>query len=373
MGALYVFFLVVVLLIPLIQSLIPLIQCTVVCGGDKAEYVTTYYESVSAKILYRYNNLNIVFVLFNPNVLFTYRNVYLVPRLKGVKEFSAPDNPLPREVIVERLNIALQLLADKGIVISEWSVEVFRDYNIVYMNLSNLPLDTIASAIGYAFRDFWTRIWVYDTGLRDFIINYNRLDIIYNVIWNTRNPTHEEIVQKYIELGRKLFDDHEPQKCISSFMGLGGTYVEPRYALSLIAFIGTPDRYEDCSTAINEFSRVVIDIVREYVPEDIPLYILVTDYLPFATPLAPLPTQVNANTTGLSSQTTMSSTPLNTGVNTNPQSTQEISGYYTSTRHSQMETSKQEEVVSLQTGIVLVILASSIAVYVIKRGFKRLP
>ena len=366
MRALYVFFFVVVLLIPLIQS-------TVVCGEDEAEYVTTYYELVSAKILYRYNNLNIVFVLFNPNVLFTYRNVYVVPRLKGVKEFSAPDNPLPREVIVERLNIALQLLADKGIVISEWDVEVFRDHNIVYMNLSNLPLDTIASAIGYAFRDFETRIWVYDTGLRDFIINYESLGIIYDVIWNTRNPTREEIVQKYIELGRKLFEDHEPQKCISFFAGLGGSYMEPKYGFSFIAFIGTPNRYEDCSTTINEFSRVVIDIVREYVPEEIPLYILVTEYLPFATPTIPISTQVNANTTRLSSQTTMSSTPLNTGVNTTPQSTQGISGYYTSTGHSRMETSKQEEVVSMQTGIVLFILASLIAVYVIKRGFKWLP
>ena len=228
---------------------------------------------------YRYGESTIFIVVVNPNVLFSYRNIHVVPNkntsisdisdiIRKVSEFSPSVVTLYR-----RLNAIRGRLVANGL--SELDIRV---EGLVYVaNLSGKPIDRIARAIGEVFGDLNVTVVVLDErilGLRRLYVDSGVIELFRETsdfnsdYWRTLNKTFYSLVEDLVNSG------------CHCFTGAYGIVYSPidGFGYPLLLSIYISGNYEKCREIIEKHVVELADFIRNYIPEEIPLYIFISEF-----------------------------------------------------------------------------------------------
>jgi len=227
---------------------------------------------------YRYGESTIFIVVVNPNVLFSYRNIHVVPNkytgistsdiIRKVSEFSPSVVTLYR-----RLNAIRGRLVANGL--SELDIRV---EGLVYVaNLSGKPIDRISRAIGEVFGDLNVTVVVLDErilGLRRLYVDSGVVELFREIPdfnsdhWRTLNKTFYSLVEDLANSGCH---------CFTAAHGITTSPIDG-FGYPLLLFIDISGNYEECREIIEKHAVELADFIRNYIPEEIPLYIFISEF-----------------------------------------------------------------------------------------------
>jgi hypothetical protein len=218
----------------------------------------------------------ILVVYMNPRVVYSYRNVHVVAVSKYQKFYDvrAYANKLNELNMLQRIERAKGILRSMNINISIKAI----DNNVIYVNLSGKPIQLIVDAFGEAFKDVTITIVLFDSGLK-------RLHDLYREsgVWDiiTSDPRENPIKQRLWDDLKRVYQDALRElkarlcyACDGAFgiSGLRIVWSKP-FAMPIPATIMITKSCDECADAVKHYVKVVADVLRKYIPEDIPLYI----------------------------------------------------------------------------------------------------
>jgi hypothetical protein len=225
---------------------------------------------------YRYGESTILIVVENPNVFFSYRNIHVVPKkdtgtsdiIRKVSEFSPSVVTLYR-----RLNTIRGRLVANGL--SELDIRV---EGLVYVaNLSGKPIDRIARAIGEVFSDLNVTVVVLDErilGLRRLYVDSGVIELFREIpdsnsdYWRTLNKTYYSLVEDLVNSGCH---------CFTGAYGIAASLIYD-FVYPILLYIDISGNYEKCREIIERHVVELADFIRNYIPEEIPLYVLISEF-----------------------------------------------------------------------------------------------
>lgn len=244
---------------------------------DVSTNVDVVSHGLETVYAYRYGESTILIVVVNPNVFFSYRNIHVVPNkyagisisdiIRKVSEFSPSVVTLYR-----RLNAIRGRLVANGL--SELDIRV---EGLVYVaNLSGKPIDRIARAIGEVFSDLNVTVVVLDErilGLRRLYVDSGVIELFRETsdsnsdYWRTLNKTYHSLVEDLVNSGCH---------CFSAGYGIAASLIYD-FVYPHLLYIDIPGNYEKCREIIERHVVELADFIRRYIPEDIPLYISISE------------------------------------------------------------------------------------------------
>jgi hypothetical protein len=266
---------------------VALLVAVAVAGANTIESpinkdVSTSVDAVSVGLetvyAYSYGESTILIAVVNPNVLFSYRNIHVVPNkntsisdisdiIRKVSEFSPSVVTLYR-----RLNTIRGRLVANGL--SELDIRV---EGLVYVaNLSGKPIDRIARAIGEVFGDLNVTVVVLDErilGLRRLYVDSGVIELFRETsdfnsdYWRTLNKTFYSLVEDLVNSGCH---------CFTGAYGIAYSSIDG-FGYPLLLSIYISGNYEKCREIIEKHVVELADFIRNYIPEEIPLYILISE------------------------------------------------------------------------------------------------
>jgi hypothetical protein len=233
--------------------------------------------------VYQYGKATVAIVVVNPNVLFSYRNIYvvLVSNWSGSLQRLFMDLHVQASLSVADMRGGLDALRErleaKGL--SDVDLRVERIEYV--MNLSGKPVDKVAEAVGEVFGGLDETILVVDERLFDLLQLYLHTGISSlprevpdpsNGLWRSLNEAADSLVR-----------DLANSSCFCYMDVLGDGISVDGLPNPIFLEIGVQPPYEKCLAIIERHVVELADSIRKYMPEDIPLYIDLYEgpYCPF--------------------------------------------------------------------------------------------
>jgi hypothetical protein len=267
-------------------TLLVLISIVITCSNSTTVVGSSDYTSPQEVIYwgpiviekYVFNGLTLAVLSLNPVVYFEYRNVYVVPfndtryvRYEILRVRSATYSQL----VSSRLDQLRRLLND-----SEFSADSIQvEDNIIYIDLSKVPTSRVVNSARLAFSGISGVIVICDKRFTDIVTRQFEYGALLDKLGFS-----SEIEDLLARLSGDLIDVG-----LFSMIGGPGSMSTPIAKwFRFLAHIRLTGSYSEARGIIEGYVRELAEIARRYVPEDVPLYILVTEYSDPVT-LLPLP------------------------------------------------------------------------------------
>jgi hypothetical protein len=234
--------------------------------------------------VYQYGKATVAIVVVNPNVLFSYRNVYVV-LLSNSSVFLELSRAFHEQASIsvadlyDRLNALRERLEASGLSDVDLRVEGLE----YVVNLSGKPIDKVAETVGGVFGDLNETIIVLDKGLFDLRQLYIRSGVIslFKEVPDYSSGFWRSINETVYSLANDLANSS--CFCHLAAGGVGSSF--DNFPYPLLLGIGIKASYEKCRAIIERHVVELADSIRRYIPEDIPLYVNVYvsiyDYPPY--------------------------------------------------------------------------------------------
>jgi hypothetical protein len=261
-----------------------------------------YYAGIEAIEDHIYGNNTIILVYPNPKVYFSYRNVHVVPRsilqidelieLYDKTDRAITTETLPRRVFEERLELLRQSLNYENIATGDLlltrssraeettnvgSVDVSDLAPPFYIvDLTNKSTSQVARIVGEVFSDMSNlTIIIYDARLKELQDLYKEAGVWDHLYDNVDS----QLIQLMEELTSVMNKTAKALRAINCFahMGIGGLTFLAVFPWPELATIGITREYRDCAYVIEPYVREMTDIARKYIPDEIPLYVVVEE------------------------------------------------------------------------------------------------
>ena len=221
---------------------------------------------------YTFNRLTLVVLSLNPVVYFEYRNVYVVPHNDTRYEILRVRNATYSQLISSRLDQLMRLLND-----SEFSVDpVHVEDNIIYIDLSKVPISRVLNSARRVFSDISGVIVFCDKRFIDIVTRQFKYGELLNKLGFS-----SEIEDLLMRLSRDLINIG----LFSMIGGPGSSNTPIGKWFDFLAHIKLTGSYSEARDIIEGYVKELAEIARKYIPEEVPLYVLVTEYSGPVTPL----------------------------------------------------------------------------------------
>ncbi len=260
-----------------------------------------------------YGNNTIILVYPNPNVYFSYRNVHVVPRppsqlselieLHDKARRAITAGVLPRRVFEEKLELLRQSLNDENIapgdILLTKSSRAEETTNVGSVNVSDLAppfyivdstnksTSQVARIVGEVFSDMSNlTIIIYDDRLKKLQDLYKETtvrDNLYNI--------DSQLIEELTPVMNKTANALRARNCFAH-MAIGGFTIGAVFPWTDLATIGITREYRECADIIEPYVREMADIARKYIPDEIPLYVIVEENMD---PIVLLPSEPGLN------------------------------------------------------------------------------
>ena len=235
---------------------------------DVSTNVDVVSHGLETVYAYRYGESTILIVVVNPNVLFSYRNIHVVPWKDGFYYEQVSQSSPSIATLYRRLNAVRERLLASGLGDLDLRVE-----GLLYVaNLSGKPIDRIARAIGEVFGDLNVTVVVLDKRLFDLrqlyvdsglVKFFREIPDLNSDYWRTLNKTVESLVTDLVN--SSCF-------CHLCFHGITTSRIDG-FEYPHLLDMSISATYEKCREIIERHVVELADSIRRYIPEDIPLYI----------------------------------------------------------------------------------------------------
>jgi hypothetical protein len=257
-----------------------------------------YQAGIEAVEEHIYGNNTIILAYPNPKVYFSYRNVHVVPRppsqldelieLYDKAHRAITAGVLPRHVFEEKLELLRRSLNDENIAPGDLlltrSSRAEETTNVGSVNVSDLAppfyivdltnksTSQVARIVGEVFSDMSNlTIIIYDARLKELQDLYNETavrDYLYDV--------DSQLIEELRPVMDKTVNALRARNCFAH-MVIGGVTIGAVFPWTKLAVIGITREYRDCADIIEPYVREMADIARKYIPDEIPLYVIVEE------------------------------------------------------------------------------------------------
>jgi len=228
--------------------------------------VETVYE-------YHYGKATVLIAVVNPNVLFSYRNVYVVLESNWSVSLQMlfMDLHVQASLSVADMRGGLDALRERLEAKGLSNVDLRVERIEYVMNLSGKPIDKVAEAVGEVLGGLDETILVVDERLFDLLQLYLHTGISSlprevpdpsSGLWRSLNETVYSLV-----------NDLANSSCFCYMGVLGDGISVDGLPNPIFLEIGVQPSYEECRAMIERHVVELADSIRKYIPEDIPLYI----------------------------------------------------------------------------------------------------
>jgi hypothetical protein len=224
---------------------------------------------------YRYGESTILIAIVNPNVLFSYRNIHVVPKIYiGFSDIYRRVSESSPSIVTlySRLNAVGERLVASGL----GDLDLRVEGQVYVADLSGKPIDRVAKAIGEVFGDLNVTVIVLDErllGLRKLYLDkgviafFREIPDFNSDYWRTFNKTVSSLIADLVN--SNCF-------CYVGGHGITTSRIDGHEYPFLLA-IDIPGNYEECREIIEKHIVELADFIRNYIPEDIPLYIDISE------------------------------------------------------------------------------------------------
>jgi hypothetical protein len=298
-------------------TLLVLISIVITCSNSTTVVGSSDYTSPQEVIYwgpiviekYVFNGLTLAVLSLNPVVYFEYRNIYVVPQNNTRYEILRVRSATYSQLISSRLDQLRRLLND-----SEFSADSIQvEDNIIYIDLSRVPTSRVVNSARLAFSGISGVIVICDERFIDIVTRQFEYGALLDKLGFS-----SEIEDLLVRLSGDLIDVG-----LFSMIGGPGSMSTPIGKwFRFLAHVKLTGSYSEARDIIEGYVRELAEIARRYVPEDVPLYVLVTEYSdPVTLPVLPLPPDdvnriygtplENTNTTSPDYSETLQSSQLN--------------------------------------------------------------
>jgi hypothetical protein len=258
-------------------------------GVDTSEVkLEAFSHSVEIVYIYRSGNTTVMIATINPHVLFSYRNVHLIrfvtePPEKGLALFDEiVESERPAiGILYKRANILRKRLASIGID-SPLRIEGL----FIVVDLSGKPVDLVARVVWEVFRDLNTTVIILDEKLANMRRIYSDIYEYYSAL--SYNSEYFKQLKATIDRAEK---HSEGLPGCRIWAGGHGTAFSPLdgYRYPYLASVYVNNTYDNCKSIIDQFVVEMTDLIRRYISEDIPMYVVLYEHswieLPIGTPI----------------------------------------------------------------------------------------
>jgi hypothetical protein len=265
-------------------------------NGVAEEQVYSGIESVSLR--YGVGDSILVIVYYNPKSYYVYKNVHVVkyalsPELDKVVQLCEQSKG---NVSRAKLDEVLLAIKAKGLSIRSAGVRGRCIY--LYMDLGSVGMrqEDLANELFMLARRFNTTIVVVDTALNELIKLYEVygiMRIIGSGLVNNESDSAAMALKRELNVVyQELVTALQLKKCLSG-SGFWGVIYSPitGYSWPEFIMISLSKPLYECSDIIMNYTNVVANVVRKYIPEEVPIYIFVEEGVIDA--VLPLPAKVS--------------------------------------------------------------------------------
>jgi len=259
-----------------------------------------YQAGIEAVEVHIYGNNTIILAYPNPEVYFSYRNVHVVPRPPSqidelIELYDKADRAitagvLPRHVFEEKLELLRRSLNYENIApgdllltrssraeetTSVGSVNVSDLAPPFYIvDLTNKSTSQVARIVGEVFSDMSNlTIVICDARLKKLRDLYNEpsvRDYLYYLY------SDSQLIEELTLVMNKTANALRARNCFAH-MAIGVLSISVLFSWPELAVIGITREYRDCADIIEPYVRKMADIARKYIPDEIPLYVVVEE------------------------------------------------------------------------------------------------
>jgi len=231
-----------------------------------------FSAGVETVYVYQYGKATVLIAVVNPNVLFSYRNVYVVLE-RNFNVFLELSRAFHEQasISVADLYDRLGALKERLEAIGLSGVDLRVEGVGIVVNLSGKPVDKVAEAVGVVFGDLNETIIVLDKRLFDLRQLYIRSGVIS--LFKEVPDYSSGFWRSVNEVAHSLLKDLTNSSCFCymGVLGLGPSVDD--FPSPILLDISIPASYEKCRAVIERHVVELADSIRRYIPEDIPLYI----------------------------------------------------------------------------------------------------
>jgi hypothetical protein len=214
---------------------------------------------------YTFNRLTLTVLTLNPVVYFEYRNVYVVPHNNTRYGMLRVRDVAYSQLISSRLDQLVRLLNDSEL--SANSIQL--EDNIIYIDLSNVPISRVLNTAGQVFSDISGVVVFCDKRFIDTVTRqFEYRDLLNKLEFSS------EIKDLLMQLARDLIS----RGLFSMLGGPGSSNTPIGKWFRFLAHIGLTGSYSEARDIIEGYVKELAEIARKYIPEDVPLYVLVSEY-----------------------------------------------------------------------------------------------
>jgi len=214
---------------------------------------------------YAFNRLTLVVLSLNPVVYFEYRNVYVVPRNNTRYEILRVRNATYSQLISSRLDQLMRLLSD-----SEFGADSIQvEDNIIYIDLSKVLISRVLNSARQVFSDISGVIVICDKRFIDIVTRQFKYRELLDKLGFS-----SEIEDLLIRLSRDLIN----MGLFSTIGGPGSSNTPIGKWFRSLADIELTGSYSEARDIIEGYVKELAEIARKYIPEEVPLYVLVAEY-----------------------------------------------------------------------------------------------
>jgi hypothetical protein len=154
------------------------------------------------------------------------------------------------------------------------------------VDLTNKSTSQVVRIVGEVFSDMSNlTIIIYDARLKELQDLYNEnetgvRDYLYDV--------DSQLIEELRPVMDKTVNALRARNCFAH-MAIGGVTIGAVFPWTTLAIIGITREYRDCADIIEPYVREMADIARKYIPDEIPLYVIVEENMSPITLFPPKP------------------------------------------------------------------------------------
>jgi hypothetical protein len=246
-----------------------------------------FSHCVEIVYIYRSGNTTVMIATINPHVLFSYRNVHLIRFVtepgKSLKLFDEiVESPRPAiGILYQRANALRSKLASIGID-SPLRIEGL----FIVVDLSGKPVDLVARVVWEVFRDLNTTVIILDEKLANIRRIYSDIYEYYSAL--SYDSEYFKQLKATIDRAEKHSEGLPGCRIWAGGHGIAFSPLDG-YKYPYLASVYVNNTYGNCKSIIDQFVVEMADLIRKYIFEDIPMYVVLYEHswieLPLETPI----------------------------------------------------------------------------------------